>query len=159
MQLASRDAGQKITSPASPRGEDLVSPGTIHVSNSFGAADNLMPMSREGSLLRNLKPSRANLIMNESAAALEQLGNDIVAAQERLSVLVKSAGSWSHSSDVQSTAGNVSPAAKKDRKKFVLRRRKNKSTSSTTNTEAPASASMSESESGQLDTWRVSNFV
>ena len=125
----------------------MVSPGGIHVSNSFGN-DNLLPISREGSLMRSLKPSRANVIMNESAAALEQLNNDIVAAQERLSVLIKSAGTWNHSCDAQSTTGNVSPATKKDRKKFVLRRRKNKSTSSTGQMEAPASASMSESESG-----------
>lgn len=128
------------------RGDDMVSPGGIHVSNSFGN-DNLLPISREGSLMRSLKPSRANVIMNESAAALEQLNNEIVAAQERLSVLVKSAGAWSHC-DAHSTTGNVSPATKKDRKKFVLRRRKNKSTSSTGHAEAPASASMSESESG-----------
>lgn len=141
-----------VASPVlSPCNRDEMSPtgvGGLHVSTSFGTAESLMPMSREGSLMRNLKPSRANMLLSESSAALEQLNNDIVSAQERLIHLVKCAGAWSHSSDSQSTTGNISPATKKDRKKFVLRRKKNKSNTSTNSAEPPASASMSESESG-----------
>lgn len=152
-QLQSREAAQKmVASPVlSPCNRDEMSPtgvGGLHVSTSFGTAESLMPMSREGSLMRNLKPSRANMLLSESSAALEQLNNDIVSAQERLIHLVKCAGAWSHSSDSQSTTGNISPATKKDRKKFVLRRKKNKSNTSTNSAEPPASASMSESESG-----------
>lgn len=151
-QLQSRDASQKlVASPAlSPGGRDEMSPTGIHVSNSFSTAESLMPISREGSLMRSLKPSRANMLLSESSAALEQLNNDIVSAQERLIHLVKCAGAWTQSSDTQSTTGNISPATKKDRKKFVLRRKKNKSNTSNTSAEPPASASMSESESGQL---------
>lgn len=151
-QLHSRDSAQKmVSSPAlSPGVRDDMSPTGLHVSTSFGNAESLMPMSREGSLMRSLKPSRANMLLSESSAALEQLNNDIVSAQERLIHLVKCAGAWTHSSDTQSTTGNISPATKKDRKKFVLRRKKNKSNTSTTSAEPPASASMSESESGKF---------
>ncbi|XP_032783250.1 oxysterol-binding protein-related protein 3 isoform X1 [Daphnia magna] len=155
-QLQSREAAQKmVASPVlSPCNRDEMSPtgvGGLHVSTSFGTAESLMPMSREGSLMRNLKPSRANMLLSESSAALEQLNNDIVSAQERLIHLVKCAGAWSHSSDSQSTTGNISPATKKDRKKFVLRRKKNKSNTSTNSAEPPASASMSESESANIN--------
>lgn len=154
-QLHSRDSAQKmVASPVlSPGSRDEMSPtgvGGLHVSSSFGTAESLMPISREGSLMRSLKPSRANMLLSESSAALEQLNNDIVSAQERLIHLVKCAGAWSHSSDTQSTTGNISPATKKDRKKFVLRRKKNKSNTSTNSAEPPASASMSESESGMF---------
>lgn len=114
--------------------------------------------------MRNLKPSRANMLLAESTSALDQLNNDIVAAQERLIGLIKSAGAWTGSGlglgvcpspDSHSTVsgvGNVSPATagKKDRRKFVLRRKKNKS-SSQPNAEPTASASVSESESGILN--------
>ncbi|EFX82655.1 hypothetical protein DAPPUDRAFT_48987 [Daphnia pulex] len=146
-QLHTRDSAQKmVASPVlSPGSRDEMSPtggGGLHVSSSFGTAESLMPISREGSLMRNLKPSRANMLLSESSAALEQLNNDIVSAQERLIHLVKCAGAWSHSSDSQSTTGNISPATKKDRKKFVLRRKKNKSNTSTNSAEPPASASI-----------------
>lgn len=100
----------------------------IIMSASFTNADS-MPMSREGSLLRNMKPSRAAALISESSAALDGLANEMTLAQEKLIRLVKCADSMP-ASDSHSTAGNVSPLPKKDRRKFVLRRKKNKSSSS-----------------------------
>lgn len=112
----------------------------IVMSASFSNADG-MPMSREGSLLRNMKPSRAAALISESSVALDGLTNEMTLAQEKLIRLVKCADSMP-SSDSHSTAGNVSPLPKKDRRKFVLRRKKNKSSSSN------CDPSLSESETG-----------
>jgi len=146
-QLHSRDVAQKMdkfVSPVlSPATRDDMSPTGLHMSASFSNPDNLGPMSREGSLLRNMKPSRAAVLISESSAALDQLNNEIIIAQEKLIHLVKCADNMP-ASDSHSTAGNVSPVAKKDRRKFVLRRKKNKSNSSAS--EAPVSASLSESD-------------
>ena len=142
-----------VTSP-------VLSPGVRDDGLSPSGGEGLvMPISREGSLMRNIKTSRANMLLSESSASLEQVSNDISAAQDRLIQLVKVAGAWSSHSfnaDAHSVAGNVSPAAKKDRRKFVLRRRKNKTNSTS---EPPASASMSESESGQIFQLKPSHFT
>ena len=121
-----------------------MSPTGMLISSSFTNAENTRPMSREGSLLRSMKPSRATALISESSAALEQLNNDIITAQEKLIHLVKCLDNMP-ASDSHSIAGNVSPVAKKDRKKFVLRRKKNKSSSNPS--DAP-STSLSESEAG-----------
>ena len=59
-------------------------------------------MSREGSLLRSLKPSRAIALIGESSVALEQVSNDLLNAQDKLLHLVKWAEAWS-AADTQST--------------------------------------------------------
>ncbi len=106
--------------------------------------------------MRSFKSSRANMLLAESNAALDQLNNDIVAAQERLIGLIKSAGAWGQPSPEVGTAESVSPAAKSGgRRKFVLRRKKNKTAAgqdqaAASHHEPPASASVSESESGNF---------
>lgn len=98
------------------------------------------------------------MLLAESNAALDQLNNDIVAAQERLIGLIKSAGAWGQPSPEVGAAESVSPAAKSaGRRKFVLRRKKNKTAATAagqdqaavSHHEPPASASVSESESGK----------
>ena len=153
-QLHSRDVAAKmdkfVSSPVlSPSGgggssgrDDTAttSPtGGIIMSASFSNADS-MPMSREGSLLRNMKPSRAAALISESSAALDGLTNEMTLAQEKLIRLVKCADSMP-ASDSHSTAGNVSPLPKKDRRKFVLRRKKKSSSSN-------CEPSLSESDTG-----------
>lgn len=98
------------------------------------------------------------MLLAESNAALDQLNNDIVAAQERLIGLIKSAGAWGQPSPEVGAAESVSPAAKSaGRRKFVLRRKKNKTAAASgqdqaaaSHHEPPASASVSESESGKI---------
>lgn len=158
------NANQSISSPTiSPGTRDDTSPNGIHVGlPRFDAVDNVPPMSREGSLPRNLKPSRAAGLISESSVALEQLNHELLHAQDRLHHLRKLAETWP-SPDNHSVAGNISPAGKKDRKKFVLRRKKNKSTSSIS--EAPASTSESEagtvaiSSASSLQYWSNNRFI
>ena len=139
----------------SPGLRDDLSPSGIHVSASFstGVGESLAPMSREGSLLRSLKPSRAIALIGESSVALEQVSNDLLNAQDKLLHLVKWAEAWS-AADTQSTTGNTSPVTgttKKERRKFVLRRKKKSNSSGSAVSDVAASASVSESEAGKAE--------